>query len=147
MYVRNQSGQQETFAITDIGKLSFATGNMLITEENGTISTYAIDDIRYVNFTDLVTNNLDYVEYTDNEILAYPIPAGNLINLKFQENIKSLAQISITALNGKIIYTKDIELVSGQNNIQINISNFPPGMYCCVLQFENNIKTVKFIKN
>lgn len=147
MFVRNQSGQQETFVIDNISKLSFANGNILINEENGIISTFVIDDIRYVNFIDLITNNVEYNQSTTSAISAFPVPAANMVNLKFDHNINTLAQLRITAMNGKTNYIRDVELISGQNQIQINISSLPPGIYCCVLLFENNTKTVKFIKN
>lgn len=147
MFVRHHSGQQETFDIDNISKLSFVDGNMLLIEENGNIVTYVIDDIRYLNFIDLVTDNIEHIQSTTKSITAFPVPATNMVNLKFHNTKNTLALLRITAINGKTIYIHDVELISGQNQIQINISSFPPGMYCCVVQTENNLKTVKFIKN
>lgn len=77
---------------------------------------------------------------SDNGILIYPNPTTGIINFDFTDI--EVQKISISDITGKIIMEKPI--VNQQKNI--DLSNFPKGIYLIKLQTEKEVFTTKIIK-
>jgi len=66
----------------------------------------------------------------------YPNPASNLINCRFS-NIDSQSSIAIYDIWGR--QTNMLIIPKGKEELQIDISNWPSGIYFAVLQSENKV--------
>jgi bacillopeptidase F len=77
-----------------------------------------------------------------NQILLYPNPTKNLLNINFNNNDLTNAKIEIIDLLGKSIYHQNIT----SNSISLNIEEFSQGIY--LVKFSNSIgnKVYKIIK-
>ncbi len=52
MYVRTNSNQT-TYSLANVKKLTFSSGNIVVSTTSGGIDNYALSSLRYLNFTDL----------------------------------------------------------------------------------------------
>ncbi len=76
-----------------------------------------------------------------------PNPVKQTTNLRLVSNLKSEAQISILNAAGALVNKLKVSLVSGENNVSLNLSQLAPGVYNIVVSQPNAEKqTIKLIK-
>jgi|GEM_PF-3157441 len=112
-------------------------GNYIVTVSNG---SGCYDTSAVFNFNTIGINESSL----DNSFSIYPNPATNLITIKFNASI-SLIEIknelgqSIKKLNSK-------QVPNGKNEMAIDISDLPVGIYFVQIQSNNSTVNKKFIK-
>ena len=81
-------------------------------------------------------------------VSLYPNPATDMVNVSIQSNTKTMATIAIVDMLGRELGFFTQNLVVGNNQFEMNISNFAAGTYIAKIWTENNeIRTEKkFIK-
>ena len=80
---------------------------------------------------------------------VYPNPAKNLLNLVITSPAIEKVGIVVTEVSGRLVMTtKQNQLVSGDNNLTINVGTLLPGTYLIKVVCSNNCETTvsKFIK-
>ncbi|WP_456463156.1 S8 family serine peptidase [Lutibacter sp.] len=85
------------------------------------------------------------LEKKENEItdfLLFPNPAKTSINFKFPVDVENIG-VSIYNLLGKKVFQKNIQ----KNNPTADISYLAKGIYMVQIEGDNNIKTLKLLKN
>lgn len=78
-------------------------------------------------------------------LIVYPVPARKEINVNF--NVKAAADVKLSLINivGKELYQEKRNNFSGNYYSQINLSDYPTGLYFIVIKVGNNSYTRKFI--
>jgi hypothetical protein len=142
MFVRPITGSQTTYPVADIQKLTFDSGNMLVTNNTGANGTFALSGLRYVSFTDfnLGTTN---PEMATNKFYAYPNPASHVLNISGSNAMLSVGQIEILSLEGRLLMQQKPANTTAP---QVDISALPQGMYLCRISSDNQQQTLKFLK-
>ena len=142
MFVRPIAGNQTTYPVADIQKLTFDNGNMLVTNITGTSGTFALSSLRYVSFTDfnLGTTN---PELATNKFYAYPNPASHILNISGSNTIQRVSQIEILSLEGRLLLQQK---PADESALQVDIYALPQGMYLCKISNGNQQQTIKFLK-
>lgn len=74
-----------------------------------------------------------------NEIIIYPNPATEVLNIKSSE---SVTELNIYSTDGQLVYS-----YVGKHVKHININFLTPGIYFIGLKSKQGIKTIKLIKN
>ncbi|MCB0805800.1 MAG: T9SS type A sorting domain-containing protein, partial [Bacteroidales bacterium] len=79
-----------------------------------------------------------------NDLLVYPNPAGNLLNIDLQKNINE-TDISIYSMTGVLVQKHDDLSIPESGRISLSLEHLPEGQY--VLLVENGAKsfTKRFI--
>ena len=96
-------------------------------------STTLLEVLSTVTLSD--NNNL----IAENSLQIFPNPVDDILNIIFKNstNIKSLTVIDVT---GRTI------LYSETNNVSLNVTNLPKGLYLLSVKTEKGALTKKFIK-
>ena len=89
------------------------------TEMNG--KGISLDDISIEEST---TIGIDKVVSSD--IKVYPNPTTGIINIKASKEYLTSAKLSLTTLTGSVILIKEI---SGQDEVSLDITDLPEGVY------------------
>lgn len=77
----------------------------------------------------------------------YPNPAKNNLNVNFHSGTSSAGSLKILSYNGSPVYTKDVLVTKGNNNISItSIENLPAGTYILELTHAGKKARSKFVK-
>lgn len=144
MFVREISGTQTAYSFSNISKLTFTPGNLLV-HHNGGTNVFVFNNLRYVNFTDLLTSISSTNESAKDAIILFPNPVVDLLiidqNLTEGEEIK----IRITTLDGRIVFHQHVnQTVNG--NTCIDVSSLPAGIYICYFSKKDTVRFAKFIK-
>jgi hypothetical protein len=95
------------------------------------------------NFCSITISTSDVPENnSSNKFFISPNPATDLINIKYNFNENTSVKI-IDALGISIYSNKNI--LAKENSTQINMEEFPPGIYFCIINDGITIETKKFL--
>ncbi len=79
---------------------------------------------------------------------AYPNPFTSFVNCSFSSNINEKGVIEIVSQDGKVVATQSINVLRGNNNIQVNnLGSLAQGNYLLRLITPSNNSTYKLLKN
>lgn len=143
MYVKENNGTQSSYALNNIQKLTFSSGNLIITESDNSSGVYSLNTLQYLNFTDLPTGMQVSKDVNNKSVLTYPNPVTDAltIDLNGLKNLNSI--LSILNIEGKVIKTLPL---NSSGIVTLDMSQFPRGIYFCQFEDETEIKTIKIIK-
>ena len=142
MYTRTSSNQT-TYSLSNIKKFTFSSGNLLVSSISGAIDNYALNTMRYINFKDLSLGTKEYVQATKN-ILLYPNPVNEVLNLSFTNLIQGAIHIQITTIEGRVV--KQESQNNNSNTATISVTGLPSGLYLCKASNGISSETIKFLK-
>jgi len=108
----------------------------------------AVDDANvYIDDVSLTTpcNNKEETNLVP-DIQLYPNPATNIINVKYELSQNTSANIAVFDAFGKLVKnTNDVELLAGEQTLNMDVSDLAAGMYFYTLQASEWKATKKFI--
>ena len=143
MYVRQTSGTQTPYSLSNIKKMSFSSGNITVSKTIGSPDTYSLSGIRYLNFQDLTTN-IATAEKQELVMTLYPNPVVDVLNLQLSIKSSQACVIEILSMEGRVVYQ---EKLNQQSDVyQINVSALPKGLYLCKVNNGITTETTKFFK-
>lgn len=126
---------EETFQLSDTGKLYFSGANLMIDEANGTITSVSLTDIRKVNFKSLTESISDKASLSYTTMKLYPNPANEYIQIANLS--ESSVTVSIYNIMGKLLLKKQYSA-----DEMLDVSSLPSGLYIIKI----NEQTLKFSK-
>lgn len=146
LFIKDNTGSQTEYIISNISNLTFDSGELIVKEIDGVTDAYLISDIRYLNFDDLtwlIENPDDYSTFN-----VYPNPANDILNIRANLFIVSpeMYTIQIVSVNGRLMHSKSMLFMNGENSLSINVSSLPKGIYICFIKNNELIETNKIIK-
>jgi hypothetical protein len=148
LYVREKSGTQTAVSLSSIKKLSFPSGNLMLTKTDGNTSGFAVTGLRSLFFTNSGTT--DVKETTSRLIKSfalYPNPVVNDIQINYESSNDGQIQLEIIDLQGRLQIKQLISIQTGTNSKSISVANLQKGIYVCRIINENKSESVKFSKN
>ena len=85
--------------------------------------------------------------YKINEIVAFPNPAKDKLNFKFNTQSRNNININIYSLNGKLLLTHNYNSISNNEEFSMDISTLTRGNYIYKISIDDKNYSKKFIKN
>ncbi len=143
MYVKESSGTQTAYTLSNIQKMSFSSGNLTVTKTDNSSGVYALSDLRYLNFSDVPTDLQEDLSVQSQMLKVYPNPVGDILNINLTGMSEAEGTLSILNVEGKIVLSRQL---SNAEVFTLDISHLPTGIYLCRYSNANEIKTVKIIK-
>ncbi|MFT4666943.1 MAG: hypothetical protein ACI8YQ_002277 [Polaribacter sp.] len=101
------------------------------------------DPLASLNFIDEKSNDQNLK--IDLKLLVSPNPFNNYVDLKYSNDLSKNAQIIVTDAMGREVTNYNTELNKTQT-LRLQTSNWLSGFYLITLKTENDVKTVKVIK-
>lgn len=86
----------------------------------------------YKNTTEIYQNLWNAEGIQDNtlsELKIFPNPASNNVTINMMAKETGSATLRVTNIMGQVVYTENIAVENGNNQYQINVSNFGAGFY------------------
>lgn len=145
LYVMGKDTTQTAFALSSIQKLSFSSGNIIINETDANISTYALSDIRYINFRDLTTGIFLAEQKKPVDLKVFPNPVNDLLNIQINTSENQNGILEIFTLDGRLVLINKLQPEKDVH--QINVSELKRGMYIGRIKNMQTNNTFRFIKN
>ena len=138
IYLKQSNGTQTGYTLSNIRKMTFGSGNLIVTKTDNSTGVHALSDLQYLSSIDFLTSvqqaNIETVS-----LLVYPNPVGDVLNI----NMPEAGTIQLLNLEGKVIQSKQVN-VEGITSFSTEM--LPKGIYLC--RYTNGVetKTVKIIK-
>ena len=101
----------------------------------------ALGDSGYIYYHSIAANITADFPLVQN-LFIYPNPANNSINIVTNEF--NVGELKIFNTNGQLVYKDALESIK-ENNLDIDITSFSPGIYFVQLTVDNQHKTGKFL--
>jgi hypothetical protein len=143
MYVRESSGTQNAYTLSNIQKMSFSSGNLTVTKTDNSSGVYALSDLRYLNFSDISTDLQEDLSVQNQLLKVYPNPVGDILNIDLTGISETEGKLSILNFEGKPVLSRQ---VNNEGVLSLDLSSLPTGIYLCRYSNAAEIKTVKIIK-
>lgn len=108
--------------------LSAGDYQIVVTDEN---SCQVISDTTTVTFTSFTA----HVVAEGKSLLAYPIPAQDILTLEIDAEKNKTMSYTLTNTKGQKTQNGQMQLQKGQNKVTLDVSTLPTGLY--ILQLQN----------
>jgi hypothetical protein len=80
------------------------------------------------------------------EISLYPNPVKDFAKVSIQSKQSSSAQIQVISTNGQTVYLENIEILQGENTINLNATDYKKGIYLVRIQTDRKVSVSRFVK-
>lgn len=147
LVVNLTNGNTETHLVSNISSIKFNSNNIVLKDNNGTVYTWAIDDIDNYTF-DGVTDLSDELALVRETATTFPNPSSENVNIVFNSNIAQRITIVITDAKGRLVY----KIFEGKHEnektyiwIPQSQGNAEIGNYFCRITTENKVITQPII--
>jgi len=106
--------------------------NVIITGQTDAGATsYDIGTIKYIQSSDAIEEQWG----TNPDFIIYPNPTKDKVKVKRQKAKGESALVEIYDLHGRLFHKKQVP--AGTNEIEIDVSHLPGGVYCCKVSTKN----------
>ncbi len=85
-------------------------------------------------------NVLDNANFNDGNLVLYPNPANNFVEISFVNSAERINKIVLLDMLGKLVNTIPVQ---SNDHITLDVSNLAKGVYLVEINTENNLKTIK----
>ena len=144
--VKEISGTITSYALSDIRKLTFPTGELIISFIDNTNETFSLSTIQLLKFSDLPTGIDTEPKVESNNISFYPVPVNNELNINYMANVSAVLQIQIFDMGGSVVLKSNQNVYKGKNVLIINLSSLKQGLYICQIINGTTVQTKKIVK-
>ena len=122
--------------------LDFSTPAIPNIGTNGYVNNMP-DQIDGYDYFDCGPSSVTNTPTAELQALESPCPAIDRIQIKIScKNILQNGTVQIIDLTGKLLFTEDIQLSSGSQTYEIDVSNFASGMYSILIKGSRNSGTI-----
>ena len=83
---------------------------------------------------------------SNNSLFIFPNPVENEAIISFANNNREKAVLNVYSIDGKLVLNKKIELISGINNINVNLQGMASGNYIVEIRSNAASYSSKIIK-
>ena len=104
-----------------------------------------IDTDGNFKYTSIILIRKDQKGMTDIIISPNPVAKGNTVTLRFESVVKSVVDIKVIDMAGRIMFTQQNNAIQGINSVSINhLERLLPGMYLLQMNDGSTVQTTKF---
>jgi len=138
LYVRFKNNTQVEYNINNVQKLTFPSGNLVVTPYSGNITQIPLAEIRFVAFKNYPVS-VETHNYASLQV--YPNPVISELKI-IAENLQTpIEQINIYDITGRLMLHSSF-LISNS----INVSSLKAGIYFIEIRSGNEKTMQKFVK-
>jgi hypothetical protein len=145
LYVNMKDNSQTDYFLSNISKITFSNGDLVLVEKDGQSSNYSLGSLRNLMFYELISVN-DHNYAPPEQLFLYPNPSDDFIIIENNSSELLFSKIEIYDNEGKIIISKQLSPTTKEMQTRIDISSLMSGAYVCRILSEKKVFTKKFIK-
>jgi len=140
LWVYSYVGEEQSYDLSDINKITFSAGSLLINSFSSNVSSIPVADIAVITF--FKRNDTGTEEIEQSEIRVY-MPDINSIMI---ESANAIESVMIYNLQGGVVGSK--YTLSGQSlSVQVPLTGCPKGIYIVKTKTKAGVFVKKIIKN
>jgi hypothetical protein len=137
------NGQTDAFNVSDIRSVKFINNTMNLKENNGTQSSWNIDDVSQYAFSG--SNSIaSTTGSTSDQVRIFPNPVSDNLNVEYWSLRAGKISIELLDLNGKVIRNVYEGIHQGKQTYKWT-KDLPSGYYLCRIISESKSITKPFV--
>ena len=140
--VKEISGTSTSFYLTDVDKITFSDGNIIISKTGESPGIFALQDIGNLSFSGNPTSVQDQWLQDEVTFKLFPNPVRDHFIIGSNTYESSELIVEVINLQGKVLLNR----VENSNN-RIDVSDLRSGIYICRIHSLDKIENIKFIKH
>ena len=145
LYIGAHEEPPRVYYLSDIQTLRFTAGHLSVLTIDGGLDTYAITDVRNLNFRLVPTAIRESTRAISPETFhAYPNPVSEILNIQLTSPLRSDGRLDIYSPEGKLVYSSLIK--GNKSEFQINLSGLEKGFYLLRIRSGSVVGTARIIK-
>jgi hypothetical protein len=94
----------------------------------------------------VTTNTKDLGTSKKIDLILFPNPAQDVLNVKFQSENTAAGELKVCDLLGRTLYTEKIAMTSGLNHFTLNTASFDAGMLLICLKTQDGMFSKMMVK-
>jgi hypothetical protein len=145
--VKEKSGINTQFDLTNVRKISFTTCIMSLSKKDATTAVYTLNSIQNLNFSNSIS---EVPEHKDNAVFRltiYPNPTIEQLTVSFECEATEKVQLQVLDMQGKLRLQHIFNSQAGTNQQTISVSELSKGLYICRLINSKGVIINRFIRN
>jgi hypothetical protein len=123
------NGQTDAFYVSDIRSVKFVNNTMNLMENNGSLSSWNIDNVSQYAFSD-VNSIIPTTGSTSDQVRIFPNPVSDNLSLEYWSSRTGKISIEILDLNGKVVRSVFEGMHQGKQTYTWT-KDLPSGYYLC----------------
>jgi hypothetical protein len=143
LVVTLKNSATESFPVSGIRSIKFGAETMVLNQLDGTVTIWNIEDIDKYAFDEDIGAS-DPLQADNSDVIVFPNPAANLVNIQFTSGQNTSLTIDIIDSNGKHIQQVYMGDHQGTHAYQWN-SSVPKGVYYCRIATDSKVITKPII--
>jgi endo-1,4-beta-xylanase len=147
LYLKDKAGAQTSISLSNISKIIFDSGNMIIAKTSSDSITYGLSSIRYLCFNDLSTALEPIKSLQKTGLIFFPNPVVDELTVRYETTDVEKVQIRIIDLQGRTMFQQTQSSANGMNDVVIPVSQLDKGLYLCRVFTGDKVESIKFYKN
>ena len=137
------NGQTDAFNVSDIRSVKFVNNTMNLTENNGSQSSWNIDNVSQYAFSDAITI-VPSIESTSDQVKIFPNPVSDNLSVEYWSLRTGKISIELLGLNGKVVRSVFEGSHQGKQTYMWT-KDLPSGYYLCRIVSESKSITKPFV--
>ncbi|GHT45191.1 hypothetical protein AGMMS49965_21940 [Bacteroidia bacterium] len=137
LLVHSDEGDPQSFALSDINKITFSAGKMNIEPASGTSSEIALSTISHLAFSVGETTEISPLE--PSKFGIYPNPVRDELLVTSDTEIETIAVFGLT---GNVLLRQNVQ----SSTVNLSLGFLPTGIYLIQVKRADAISTQKIIK-
>lgn len=150
IFFNNANGTQSTYALANVRKLNFTAEALNLHLTDGTVYSWNLNTISYYKYKNESTTGIDGLLEQANEwnVSIFPNPASGIQSLKMNLPKPSAFTLTLMDATGRCVHQQNLgKLEKGEQLIPLDLSAYPAGFFTLLLQSEHFSITKKLVKN
>ena len=136
LYIYEKDGSNQSFTLSSISKLTFSEDQIFVNRNTGNPVSFSIANVDYMKFK---SSSISISEIQAENLSVYPNPVTSNLTVK---NETVIDELRIFDIQGKL----HLQLSPKEEIVNIDMSNFPTGIYFLQIINKNQVHTSKIIK-
>lgn len=137
------NGQTDAFNVSDIRSVKFVNNTMNLTENNGSQSSWNIDNVSQYAFSDAITI-VPSIESTSDQVKIFPNPVSDNLSVEYWSLRTGKISIELLDLNGKVVRSVFDGMHQGKQTYTWT-KDLPRGYYLCRIVSASKSITKPFV--
>jgi len=139
MWVNSTSGSANSFALDDVGKITFTSSQLQVNLNSGSLSAFNFDEVASITFFNLQGNDIRQPAVSDNSVNIFYDASSSLLRIASQNMIKG---VKIYSLQGSLVKN----VLTHSQSVEPSLSALPAGVYVVSVNTDKNVSVKKFVK-
>lgn len=147
LYIQAIDGTKSSILLSEIRKVTFPSRTLIVYNNNGNTQSFPFIELRQARFNQWLTGNSILELQENNSPKLFPNPVNNQLTLKIGSPSGGSVEVRIQDVQGKTVYTQAGSLLPGNNQLSMELSFLPRGLYVCRINDGRSIEVHKFLKD